>query len=518
MHIRVKLPLLFSLAAAVWAQGGEADNPNESPLEPVDEPPTSIADDDPFAHWNDLDPQSWWRESAPYSCVQEDKATSPWIEAGLADLGGSDPHSLIRYYGNGSYLRYGYMGFGGCTSLDRYPGSGHLDPPADPTYYSLGDLVIHVDIARVPTDADGWFQDDGSRVNVSMAEAVSLLNTYVATYFRRISEERFRITFRAGHEFEVVGDGSPTAAENQRNRLAGVCLEGCEYGAPGGLNRILLNDVASDTAGHAYNGSANFGLASFRNENMETIVHEMGHGWMAWPHSFAEVRWRAYADEEVEPPNPYSNLYDIMSALDLFPMLGWGYDLPSTLAINRYAAGWIDPEDVALHLEDSATYTLKPFGDGVRFLVIHSGRRYAFTTLEVLEERPDGFKVSRAEVHDPSAPGGRRPRRYDGVLVSRYDQTAGTGTSARIGPALFDRNNRDFLTDVGWGRDDFSLIPDGASRDIGGGVSVSVTKNPDGSYEVTVTGGRVADFQRWCDKIWFTADEYDTGCFLNGAE
>lgn len=478
----------------------------------------NLGSEDPFAHWNDLEPESWWMESTPYTCQQKWNESSPWLDAGLIDLGGSDSLSLIRYYGNGSYLRYGHMGFSGCTELDKYPGSFHLDPPADPTWYSLGDLDIHVDIARVPEDATGWFMDDGSRVDMSMAEAIALLNTYVAAYFRRISQDRFRITFQAGHEFVVPGDGSPIVANNEQFRLAGACPEGCAYGAPGGLNRILLNDVDVDAGGSAYNGWSQFGLVLLRGENMETIVHEMGHGWMSWPHSFTDLPWLPSAGGELQVPNPYSNFYDIMSGLITPSDTGWTHDLPSTLAINRYSAGWIDPEEVALHLEDSATYTLsKPFEEGYQFLVIHSGRRFAFTTLEVLEERTEPFKVSEPEVYDPSVPGGLRPRGYEGVLVSRYDQTAGTGASARFGPALYNRDNPNFLTDVGWGRDDFSLIPNGESREIGGGVTVTVAKNSEGSYEVTVSGGRVASFERWCGKIWFRADEYDTGCFLDEA-
>lgn len=154
-------------------------------------------------------------------------------------------------------------------------------PPADPTYYLLGNLDIWVDVARVPRDASGWSLDDGRRVNFSMHRAVEVLNTYVATYFRRVSDDRLRITFHNGNEFTVTGDGSPAEAENLQFRLAGACLNGCEHGAPGGLNRILLNDVASDTAGQGYNGWARFGLATLEIENMETIIHEIGHGWMA---------------------------------------------------------------------------------------------------------------------------------------------------------------------------------------------------------------------------------------------
>lgn len=240
--------------------------------------------------------------------------------------------------------------------------------------------------------------------------------------------------------------------QNQQFRLLRACLDECEHGAPGGLNRILLNDVAADTAGAAYNGRARFGLASLREEDMETIVHEMGHGWMAWPHSFAEVGWRGDPDDEVGPPNPYSNFCDIMSALDLNPILGWDVWMPSTLAIDRYTAGWIRPEDVALHVTEEATYLLsEPRATGHQFLVIHSGRRQAFTTVEVLEARSPKFTVERWDVYDPVNETGRRPRRYRGVLVSRYDQTGGTGINARFGPALYDRSNPDYLTDVGWG-------------------------------------------------------------------
>ncbi len=474
------------------------------------------SDVDPFARWNDLKPESWWRESAPYSCRREEKQTSPWLRAGLTDLGGSDSLSLIRYFGNGSYLRYGHMGFSGCTPLKKYPDSFHLDPPADPTYYSLGDLDIWVDVARVPSDASGWSDDDGTRVDMSMAQAVELLNQYVAPYFRRISQDNFRITFHEGNEFNVEGDGEPGDAETQQFKLVGACLDGCEYGGPGGLNRILLNDVASDTGGQAYNGWARFGLASFQAAYMETIVHEMGHGWMAWPHSYSEVPWRAQAGDEISAPNPYSNLFDVMSSLALSPVAGWDHEMPSTLAINRYAAGWIKPEDVALHLVDRATYTLsKPRESGYQFLVVHSGRPNAFTTLEVLEERPSQF-VANVDVYDPSVPGNYRPRRYEGVLVSRYDQTAGTGTTARVGPALYNKENPDFLADVSWGRDDYSLVSDGETREIGGGVSVAVKENTDGSYDVTVSGGKVAEFEIWCSNIWFS-EEYDTGCYLDEA-
>ena len=147
--------------------------------------------------------------------------------------------------------------------------------------------------------------------------------------------------------------------------------------------------------------------------------------------------------------------------------------------------------------------------------MISSGRRYAFTTVEVLDERNPVYVDETSTVYDPSSPAGRRPFRYSGVLVSRYDQSTGTGAHARFGPALSDARNPDVAADVGWGRDDYSVMQDGEERTIGGGVRVKVSRNEDGSYDVAVSGGRVAGFAPWCVPIWFAPGEYDTGCELD---
>ena len=447
-----------------------------------------LSEADRFAKWNRLEPQDWWRDSEPYSCQSL----------------GSDPLSLIKYYGNGSYLRHGFMGFSGCTPMKRYPDRTHLDPPIDPKYYSLGELEIAVDIVRVPPDAPGWFEDDGKRENMTMAQAVDLLNEHIARYYGRISEGKLSMRFVAGNDFELEGEGTPNDVHDQQMRLAGVMdCRGeakdkypCNQGAPGGLNRTLLTDVSTDEGGDAaFNGSARLGLVSLRKANMETLVHEIGHAWMGWPHSFAEVYWEG----EGGVPNPYSNRLDFMSGLNLIPVLGWYRDMPSTLAVNRYSAGWIEPGEVALHHADKGTYTLQPpRRRGYQFLVIPSGRKWAFTIVEVLDERNSAYR------DDPSF-------RYDGVLVSRYDQTAGTGLRTRFGPALHDSS----ANDVNMGRDDFSVMQDGEVRDLGGGVSLEVSRNRDGSYEVSVSGGQIAEFKPWCEEIWFAFGEYDTGCALD---
>ena len=161
----------------------------------------------------------------------------------------------------------------------------------------------------------------------------------------------------------------------------------------------------------------------------------------------------------------------------------------------------------------------KPPESGYQFLVIHSGRPYAFTTLEVLQSYPSKYQSSAENVYDSSAIDNRRSRRYEGVLISRYDQSFGTGVGARIGPALHNENNPDRLQDVFWGRDDYSVIQHRETREVGSGVSVQVKKQSDGNYEVTVSGGKKAEFKRWCFPIWFSDPDreylYDNGCLLN---
>ena len=83
-----------------------------------------------------------------------------------------------------------------------------------------------------------------------------------------------------------------------------------------------------------------------------------------------------------------------------------------------------------------------------------------------------------------------------------------------MGPALYRKDNPNFLRDVNLERDDYSVISDGETRDIGGGISVEVARNRDGSYDVTVSGGKVAEFEVWCNLDSFG---YDTGCYLDEA-
>ena len=127
------------------------------------------------------------------------------------------------------------------------------------------------------------------------------MNAHVAPYWHRVSEGKFRVTFRAGHEIFVTkdkGNASGTGwfglARTLLWKQVADCSaegQGCPWrGYPGGLNRIFFSDITKDTGGAGENAYASLGLTHLSEAYMMTILHEMGHGWMGWPHSFTELR------------------------------------------------------------------------------------------------------------------------------------------------------------------------------------------------------------------------------------
>ena len=119
-----------------------------------------------------------------------------------------------------------------------------------------------------------------------------------------------------------------------------------------------------------------------------TIAHEIGHT-LHWPHSY------------LGPASEYDNPVDLMSGSP-FPG-GWCPPYPGasilwsgcayqhTLAINRYASGWIDPTDVVVHASGTTTVDLahplganlaNPLTQRTQLLVAPSGDPKVVATIE----------------------------------------------------------------------------------------------------------------------------------------
>ena len=118
----------------------------------------------------------------------------------------------------------------------------------------------------------------------------------------------------------------------------------------------------------------------------------MGHA-LGFPHSYGGL---TYFLDEPDEVYEYDNPMDIMSSGGLI----------GTVAVNRYAAGWMDPANVAIHPKGKTrTYELRaPGAGGTQMLVLQDPRLGAMITL--------GARVS--ESFDSSIP-------KEGVEVYRVD-------------------------------------------------------------------------------------------------
>ena len=217
--------------------------------------------------------------------------------------------------------------------------------------YSLGTEVWDVWLCDIPI---GDLTLDHRKILRSFAREV-------APYFHWLSNDRYR------PEFEYKGD------------VEGEDRGACERAAKATptSNRLLVIDDTSYAGGYASGDAIVVGGASvatapgWSGPVLATVSHEMGHA-MGFPHSFGgKIRWSN--GEVYEGDNPM-DLVSGQVRLDLNT---------ATIAVNRYAAGWISPENVVIHPAGTTeVYELRPPGlGGLQMLVLPTKDRGVFTTL-----------------------------------------------------------------------------------------------------------------------------------------
>jgi hypothetical protein len=200
-------------------------------------------------------------------------------------------------------------------------------------------------------------------------------------------------------------------------------------------------------------------------------AHEEGH-MLDWPHSYTGTGQGCWGDQ-------YDDPLDVMSQPPTAGCSGGSFStVPQrTLAINRYAAGWIDPALVAVHDGGAANYVLGAEGSGhTELLVIRSGDGAAYTTLEA---RVGGH----AGDLDQALP-------VAGVAVTRVDQRP--DPECYLVQALglprctgLDRRTQPWGPNGSQPTSFTSVLTNGAHLDLGG-VTVTVTgTNP---FTVAVSG------------------------------
>lgn len=268
------------------------------------------------------------------------------------------------------------------------PAPAALDVDADGVYVTDPlHLIAHASFERAYSlpDADGdilevWLcntPESGRRYSIheddrhNPSNYADKFTSQVTAWFEWLSDELYTPVFSPGGVVDVDRSADYFKACDEKVLNQNLRRWRDVHGV------VVVVGVAADSEG--FIGRASCGFFSQRSfpDNRRSILvsgdaftdptllaHEMGHA-LCWPHSYSGETKDDYGEVY-----EYDNPMDIMGSpsygeADPVPMIG-------TLAINRYASGWIPIDQVRIHrLGTTARYELVPPGEnGVQLLVI----------------------------------------------------------------------------------------------------------------------------------------------------
>ena len=277
--------------------------------------------------------------------------------------------------------------------------------PNDTRRYSLGRDVIGVYVCTWPTATGG----------IDLANATMTLNSDVTDFYDGISSGAYTPEFIARKTL-ILDDGvSPWSDCEQamKDEAAANPLWG-DNGALGVLDNNSNAGLATPgpacfncqfpTWGVTFPNNGRWAIVEgesvksfgFYDAHITTAAHEIGHT-INFPHSYSGVvlydgGGNPYVDE-------YDNPIDYMSGNMPGGLVGRRVEYPySTLAFNRYRAGWISTSDVVFYSGGVVDITLAPVGvDGVQMVVLPTGYEYSMVTLDArinsaLDPIPSNFE------------------------------------------------------------------------------------------------------------------------------
>lgn len=292
----------------------------------------------------------------------------------------------------------------------------------------------------------------------------------VGDYLQTVSRGRYQPVFTGEGLFPAddVADCLPEAEARTEAPFTNVMvvdngLVGGGYGGPGFVRSDGVGSAPDLPPAESSRGFIVYGGSYSELPSPKVLIHEIGHT-LHWPHSY------------LTPTNQYDNPVDLMSGWTT-PMScsvpGWIYQCEPqhTLALNRWASGWVDPAQVVVHTGGSRTVDLAgPESSGAQLVVAPSVT--SSRALVTVEARP---KIGHDALLDTG-----------GVAVHVVDQRHAMCDTSHIFdgcPSLWRRQ--------GQGRGapntyEHVVLP-GQTRTVHG-LTISVVGSTATGYRVTVSG------------------------------
>jgi len=341
---------------------------------------------------------------------------------------------------------------------------------------AVGEDRIAVWVCDVPADTTTIPYTFLEHVDVDAGQVAAWAQSTVAPYFTEVSRGRYTATFTALGRIQLSNTEGPWDCERKAQALTTapytnvLFTDTRSYGGGQASPGLIWGTGASDrgvleggSPDHTWRGAWVGGGATGLDLNPSVVVHELGHT-LHWPHSYLSV-----ADE-------YDNRVDVMSGEPddgwcTKPTPGggsmlWPCEPQHTLAFNRFASGWIDGQQVAIHPSGTVNYTLDaPTRDGLQFVALPDPSEPR--SMLTLEARP---RVGRDRFLEA-----------EGVAIHMIDQVPRSGGISGISTG---RRQRQAL---GASESYTHVVGVGATITVHG-VTVSVLGRSGDSYEMTVSG------------------------------
>jgi hypothetical protein len=290
----------------------------------------------------------------------------------------------------------------------------------DPYQSDPIDLIAYRDETRTySTGIDNWAVwvcdvPDGN-VAVTPTAAAGLFTTSIRPYFEVVSDGTYSPRFTAAG---TVVASQPSHWPDEPFRFQNECESLVRNGSSGGAEGAIIVIDADYTGGYATGGvpcfSGSFCATTYPANArlvvvggstsatvggippaLRTVAHEIGHA-LFWPHSFGGL-----VDFDGQIVYEYDNPMDVMSGGDRESL-----DI-GTIAINRYASGWLDATELIFHRGGSFSYALGATS-GLQLIVLPTDVRGVYETIGV--RLRGGIDIGLPA---------------EGVEVYRIDQSAG---------------------------------------------------------------------------------------------